>query len=81
MVYLSFLAAEDPSENYVKLRDYVLVKLCQSLPSFASEKLQHGFSDDMVKEAQDKLKVNKVVNEAVVHYPTLYVPHSRCVIF
>lgn len=53
------ITAEDPSENYVKLRDYVLVKLCQSLPSFASEKLQHGFSDDMVKEAQDKLKVNK----------------------
>ncbi|CDQ57792.1 unnamed protein product [Oncorhynchus mykiss] len=26
------ITAEDPSENYVKLRDYVLVKLCQTLP-------------------------------------------------
>uniref|UniRef100_A0A8C6UAU6 Histone acetyltransferase type B catalytic subunit n=1 Tax=Neogobius melanostomus TaxID=47308 RepID=A0A8C6UAU6_9GOBI len=53
------ITAEDPSENYVKLRDYVLTKLCQSLPSFASEKLLLGFSDDMVKEARDKLKINK----------------------
>lgn len=53
------ITAEDPSESYVKLRDYVLTKLCQSLPPFASEKLQLGFSDDMVKEARDKLKINK----------------------
>lgn len=54
------LTAEDPSENYVKLRDFVLSKLCQSLPAFAADKLPLGFSDDMVKEAQDKLKINKV---------------------
>lgn len=55
--------AEDPSENYVKLRDYVLVKLCQGLPSFAVDKLHLGFSADMIKEAQDKLKINKVPYE------------------
>ncbi|CAL1582333.1 unnamed protein product [Knipowitschia caucasica] len=53
------ITAEDPSDNYVKLRDYVLAKLCQSLPSFSSGKLQHGFSEDMVREARDKLKINK----------------------
>lgn len=59
--FLRFLfAAEDPSENYVKLRDYVLVKLCQSLPPFAADKLPLGFSADMIKEAQEKLKINKV---------------------
>lgn len=58
------LTAEDPSENYVKLRDFVLSKLCQSLPAFAADKLPLGFSDDMVKEAQDKLKVNKVQRRA-----------------
>lgn len=52
--------AEDPSENYVKLRDYVLTKLCQGLPCFAADKLHLGFSADMVKETQDKLKINKV---------------------
>uniref|UniRef100_A0AAQ5Z0N1 Histone acetyltransferase type B catalytic subunit n=1 Tax=Amphiprion ocellaris TaxID=80972 RepID=A0AAQ5Z0N1_AMPOC len=51
--------SEDPSENYVKLRDFVLAKLCQGLPSFAADKLHLGFSADMVKEAQEKLKINK----------------------
>ncbi|MEQ2185522.1 hypothetical protein GOODEAATRI_019051, partial [Goodea atripinnis] len=50
---------EDPSENYVKLRDYVLTKLCQNLPSFDADKLHLGFSADMIKEAQEKLKINK----------------------
>lgn len=60
-VFWCLLAAEDPSENYVKLRDFVLVKLCQNLPSFAEDKLLLGFSADMVQEAQDKLKINKVL--------------------
>lgn len=47
----------------MKLRDYVLVKLCQGLPSFAADKLHLGFSADMIKEAQDKLKINKVPYE------------------
>lgn len=59
--------AEDPSENYVKVRDYVLVKLCQGLPSFATDKLHLGFSADMAKEAQDKLKINKVMHEATTN--------------
>ncbi|XP_076026217.1 histone acetyltransferase type B catalytic subunit [Genypterus blacodes] len=53
------ITAEDPSENYVKLRDYVLVKLCQGLASFAKDKLSLGFSPDMVTEAQETLKINK----------------------
>ncbi|XP_048835791.1 histone acetyltransferase type B catalytic subunit isoform X1 [Brienomyrus brachyistius] len=53
------ITAEDPSESYVKLRDFVLVKLCQSLPSFASEQLSQGFGDAMATEAREKLKINK----------------------
>ncbi|XP_052004632.1 histone acetyltransferase type B catalytic subunit [Xyrauchen texanus] len=53
------ITAENPSENFVKLRDFVLVKLCLALPSFSSEKLSQGFSDEMVSEARDKLKINK----------------------
>jgi len=63
MVLCCPFAAEDPSENYVKLRDYVLVKLCQGLSSFAADKLHLGFSTDMVQEAQDKLKINKVLSK------------------
>ncbi|XP_035266041.1 histone acetyltransferase type B catalytic subunit isoform X2 [Anguilla rostrata] len=53
------ITAEDPSENYVKLRDFVLVKLCQELPSFSTKQLSEGFSDEMVTEAREKLKINK----------------------
>lgn len=54
------LTAEDPSENYVKLRDFVLVKLCLDLPSFSREKLPLGFSEEMAKEAREQRKINKV---------------------
>lgn len=57
-------AAEDPSENYVKLRDFVLVKLCLTLPSFSNEKLSQGFSEEMASEAREKLKINKVTSFA-----------------
>ncbi|XP_069081434.1 histone acetyltransferase type B catalytic subunit isoform X2 [Pleurodeles waltl] len=53
------VTAEDPSENFVKLRDFVLVKLCQDLPCFSSEKLVQGFSKEMKTDPQQKLKINK----------------------
>ncbi|CAH2305754.1 histone acetyltransferase type B catalytic subunit [Pelobates cultripes] len=53
------MTAEDPSENFVRLRDYVLVKLCQDLQCFSAEKLHLGFSKEMVTETQQKLKINK----------------------
>lgn len=59
-------SAEDPSESYVKLRDYVLVKLCQTLPSFSIDQLPLGFSDDMATEAREKFKINKV-NSNFIH--------------
>lgn len=48
----------------MKLRDFVLVKLCQTLSSFSTDKLFLGFSEDMAAEAQEKLKINKVVYHA-----------------
>nr|XP_044624662.1 histone acetyltransferase type B catalytic subunit isoform X3 [Equus asinus] len=53
------ITAEDPSKSYVKLRDFVLVKLCQDLPCFSREKLMQGFNEDMATEAQQKFKINK----------------------
>lgn len=53
------VTAEDPSDNYIKLRDFVLSKLCQDLASFSSENLIQGFSQEMAKEAQLKFKINK----------------------
>ncbi|XP_040418437.1 histone acetyltransferase type B catalytic subunit [Cygnus olor] len=53
------ITAEDPSENYIKLRDFVLVKLCQDMLCFSPGNLMQGFSQEMVMEAQQKLKINK----------------------
>lgn len=47
----------------MKLRDFVLVKLCQDLLCFSPVKLMQGFSQEMVTEAQQKLKINKVLNQ------------------
>lgn len=60
-VILFFFLAEDPSKSYVKLRDFVLVKLCQDLPCFSRERLMQGFHEDMAIQAQQKFKINKVL--------------------
>ena len=54
---------EDPSENFQRVRDFVDVRNCQSLPSFDPSKLCKGFSEDMQKEAREKYKLNKVLND------------------
>ncbi len=53
---------EDPSEEFVRLRDFVDVKNCMKLEAFSKEKLRDGFSNAMVEEAQSQLKINKVCN-------------------
>ena len=53
------ITVEDPSTNFVCLRDYVDSKNCMSLPSFQKESLLKGWTEDMSKEAQTKLKLNK----------------------
>ncbi|XP_048474782.1 histone acetyltransferase type B catalytic subunit-like [Rhincodon typus] len=53
------ISAEEPSEDFVKLRDFVLAKLCQELQAFAPEKLKKGFSAEMIEEARRTWKINK----------------------
>nr|CAG4634801.1 EOG090X06NC [Alona affinis] len=67
VIYRSFLkdsnildiTVEDPSEEFVRLRDFVDTRNCEKLESFAKDKLQLGFSSAMVEEAQANLKINK----------------------
>ena len=40
-------------------KDYVDAKNCMDLASFKSDKLLLGFSDDMVQDARNKLKLSK----------------------
>ena len=51
---------EDPSFDFLRLRDYVDALACINLSAFSQENLRNGFSGEMVKEAREKLKINKV---------------------
>nr|CAG4643974.1 EOG090X06NC [Lepidurus arcticus] len=53
------ITVEDPSEQFVRLRDFVDCKACLKLSSFQNDQLRKGFRQDMVQEAQTKLKLNK----------------------
>nr|CAG4644809.1 EOG090X06NC [Leptodora kindtii] len=53
------ITVEDPSDNFVRLRDFIDSKNCMQLESFSSEKLRQGFSAEMASEARSKLKINK----------------------
>nr|CAG4641713.1 EOG090X06NC [Eurycercus lamellatus] len=53
------ITVEDPSDEFVRLRDFVDAQNCQKLEAFKTEKLKQGFSSEMVEEAQTQLKINK----------------------
>lgn len=54
------ITVEDPSYDFLRLRDYVDALACINLSAFSQENLLNGFSGEMVKEAQEKLKINKI---------------------
>lgn len=45
---------------FQRLRNFVDSLNCSKLPSFQPERLKEGFSNEMIAEARDKLKINKV---------------------
>ena len=51
---------EDPSEDFVALRDYLDCKYCQKLDVFQKDKLMAGYDDEMAKAVYEKRKINKV---------------------
>jgi len=53
------ITVEDPSDNFVRLRDYVDTKNCLTLPAFAKDKVLNGFNDAMVESAAKELKICK----------------------
>ncbi|KAK6183635.1 hypothetical protein SNE40_011071 [Patella caerulea] len=53
------ITVEDPSENFQRLRDYVDVKNAEKLDHFQPEKLKSCFSDEMLLEARQKLKLSR----------------------
>lgn len=59
------ITVEDPSENFVRLRDYVDCLRCVSLPTFTPDSLICGFSDTMATEAKAKFKLPKTQTRRV----------------
>jgi len=62
-LYFTFLCVvEEPSYDFLRLRDYVDALACSKLSAFAADNLRNGFSDKMVQQAREELKINKVSN-------------------
>ena len=57
---VTFFLVEDPSYDFIRLRDYIDALDCSKLSAFAPEHLRSGFSDKMVQQAREELKINKV---------------------
>lgn len=54
------ITVEDPSYDFMRLRDYVDALRCRDLAVFSPENIRNGFSDRMVEQARKELKINKV---------------------
>jgi len=67
VIYRSFIGdqnilditVEDPSDEFIRLRDYVDSKNCIKLDVFAKEKLLTGFSSEMVEDVKSRFLINK----------------------
>lgn len=51
------ITAEDPDEEFIAMRDYLDCTNCMKLSTFQPDNLKQGWSDELSKEAQDKLRL------------------------
>ena len=72
-IFFSFSTVEDPSEEFVRLRDYVDAANCMKLDAFSNDKLSKGFSSEMVEEAKSTLLVNKVPTITILSISFLFI--------
>ena len=56
-----YFTAEDPSENFQRVRDFVDAKNCSALDEFRPENLHSSFSSAMSQAARKRFKINKVL--------------------
>lgn len=64
------ITVEDPSDNFVRLRDFVDTKNCLKLPAFSKSEVLKGFSEDITTAAAKDLKICKKQARCVItsHY-------------
>jgi histone acetyltransferase 1 len=53
------ITVEDPSDNFVRLRDYVDTQNCMKLDAYSKDKVLAGYTDEMTKAAAAELKLCK----------------------
>lgn len=53
------ITVEDPSDDFIRLRDFINAKNCMNLESFKPEKLKNGWNEAMANQAQEQFKINK----------------------
>jgi len=53
------ITVEDPSDEFIRCRDYIDCKNCMTLDEFSKEKLLAGFNPEMHKIAFEKFKISK----------------------
>merc|ERR1712013_377063 len=53
------ITVEDPSDNFVRLRDFVDAKNCLKLAAFSKDQVVQGFDDKMAQAAATELKICK----------------------
>lgn len=70
------ITVEDPSQTFTRLRDFVDTKNCLKLESYSRARLHKGFSEDMRREAQQKLKLNKKQARKVYEILRLHVTNT-----
>lgn len=51
------ITTEDPDEEFIAMRDFLDCRNCLKLETFSRDNLKKGWTNDMAKEAQEKLKL------------------------
>lgn len=52
------ITVETPSEDFQRVRDYVDVSYCSTLESYKPDKIQQGFNQNMIQQANKVYKIN-----------------------
>jgi len=70
------ITVEDPSDNFVRLRDFVDTRNCLTLAAYSKEKVLAGFTEEMATAASSQLKICKKQARRVyeiirLHYTSL----------
>lgn len=66
------ITAEDPDEEFISMRDFLDCKNCLQLTHFQPERLSQGWSEEMAKEAQEKLRLCQRQSRKVYEILKLY---------